>query len=106
VGIFKKYSLKLNLIRVGIGFCGNDFPLENIGIGGRNGSIGIYTRIGMSIDGEFMRFKNSKNVNASSLHFGKGDVVGCGLIFVSSKSKVKCFASLNRDYLGKICIKI
>jgi len=67
--------------------------VKQLGLG--NGSIGIYTKGGILIDGKFIAFGNA------DVLLRKYDFVGIGII-QHPNSKMECFATLNDKFLGKI----
>jgi len=88
---------------INIGFCDEQFPLENKVLGFENNSIGIgLKRGGIWIDGSDEKFENVDEDE----YFSDGDCVGIGIIHHYPNGKMQCFATCNGKYLGKINFKI
>ena len=84
-----------NPYTIRIGFCERKFPLEDIKIGFENNSnsIGIASKMGICIDGLWIKFQNNG-------YFEKNDVIGIGLIH-QTNGKMECFITLNGKLHGK-----
>ena len=81
-----------------IGFCDQDFPLEDTGLGREINSIGIEHKGIIWIDDYHIHFKGGFG------RFDVGDFVGIGII-TQSNSRMQYFATLNGELFGIIIEK-